>query len=400
VDGAVSDQIKTLNRPRRVLYGPNSSAQVATVLGDLAGQVGTALLVGDRAVVELGLAAPAIAALEAAGWQVEVFDEIEAEPQVAVAAAVLERLGSVGATAVVGIGGGSAIDLAKIAAGVAGSAAELEPALAGEVALRVALPLIAIPTTSGTGAECTDVAPIARGDAKLLLRGPGLMPDVAVLDPELTMGLPRAVTAATGMDALAHACEAYVSTNATALTDVYALAAVRAVAGSLRECCAENPSIQERGRLLEGAHLAGTALNAGVVVGHSVAYAVAARTHLPHGVTTGTVLPYFLLFDRPGSERRLAELAAAALGRPDATDADLISWLAATIADVGLPGSLAEAGIERGDLAAMADEVIALYPRPNNPIALEPGRILTFLEFAYDGDLDAAKAASQEVTGG
>lgn len=390
----MSDPVRLLNRPRRVVYGAGASAEFQTPLTDLVGEPGRALIVADTAVVELGLTDPAVRALEAAGWSPTVFDGVRAEPQVAVAREVLAAIERVDASAVIGIGGGSAIDLAKIGAGVAAAGGDLDAALSGSVQLRGSLPLVAVPTTSGTGAECTDVAPIADGDAKLLVRGPGLMPDIAVLDAELTRGLPAPVTAATGLDALAHACEAFVSTNATSFTDVYALAAVRAISSSLTACCAAEPPLDAREELLLAAHLAGTALNAGVVAGHSVAYTLASRTHLPHGVTTGVLLPYFLLYGRPGSEERLAALGEAACGEADA-DA-FVDWIATTIAAVGLPASLREVGLERDQLEAMAGEVVERYPRPNSPVPLALDRLTRFLELAWEGDLEGAKAAGRE----
>jgi alcohol dehydrogenase class IV len=222
------------------------------------------------------------------------------------------------------------------------------------------------------------------------------MPDVAVLDAELTLGLPRGVTAATGMDALAHACEAFLSTNATLLTDAHALEAVQAISASLVACCGEGPTTSDRERLLFGAHLAGTALNAGVIVGHSVAYALSSRTHLPHGVSTGALLPYFLLYNKPSSGSRLQRLAEVALSNPSAGCGDLIDWIAGTIGAVGLPERLSDVDLTRDQLAEMADEVVERYPRPNNPVPLERNRLLRFLEFAFDGDLDGARTAADE----
>lgn len=390
----MSEPVRILNRPPQVVYGRGAAAELQAPLADLVGDAGRLLIVADAVVVELGLVDPVIESVRAAGWETAVFAGVKAEPQVAVARDVLAAIERLDATAVAGIGGGSALDLAKIGAGVAAVGGDLDGALAGRVPLRRSLPLVAIPTTSGTGAECTNVAPIADGDEKLLVRGPGLMPDLAVLDATLTAQLPAAVTGATGMDALAHACEAFISTNATPFTDVYGLAAVRSIADSLVACCGPQPGLDDRETLLLAAHLAGTALNAGVVVGHSLAYALASRTHLPHGVTTGVLLPYALLYNRAAAEGRLAALGEAACGAAD-VDA-LVDWIAATITAVGLPSSLRETGLDRGELEGMATEVIERYPRPNNPIPLTVDRLLRFLDLAWEGDLQGAKDAGRE----
>jgi alcohol dehydrogenase class IV len=383
--------------PRQVLVGPGASAELAATLQGWGVPPGPVLLVRDAVVAEHGLGAGLVTGLEAAGFAPHFFDSITAEPDLATAGAALDAARACAAVVVVGIGGGSSMDVAKVASAYARQSCTVEDVVAGTTSPVDALPLVLVPTTAGTGAETTRVSMVSVDGHKRILLSPHFVPLLAVLDADLVASLPPAVTASSGLDAMSHACEAFVSTNATSLTDATARAAVAMLATALPRAFADGTDQEARAMTLEAAHLAGRSLNAGVVLGHSIAYTIADRTHLPHGITTGMSLPFALAYSWPRVEDRLAGLAAALDGEVPAsateTATGLVTWLARLATDLGAPASLAAVGIGEDSLADMAAECIRDYPRPNNPVPLEQGRLETLLGCFHRGDVLEAVAA-------
>jgi alcohol dehydrogenase len=276
------------------------------------------LVVTDRALMSLGLADPMLQALRAAGIEVEIFSDVEPDPGYELVLAGVDRLERSRSDAILAIGGGSPIDCAK--AINLSHANRCHPSrLAGlwlyARARRRGLPFYVVPTTAGTGSEVTMAAVVSdkeRG-VKVSIIDPKLLPAAVALDPKLTLGLPPAITAATGMDALTHAVEAYVSGLAYAETDRWAVSATQLIMANLEQAYRHGSDMGAREAMLLGSCLAGMAFTrAGVGYVHALAHQFGALYHLPHGLANAIVLPYVLDYSLPGCSSRLAQLARAA----------------------------------------------------------------------------------------
>jgi len=365
----------------RFLYGPrlisgdNTSADLSPLLPK-----GAVLFVTDAHVLGLGLADAAIEGLRATQRDVLIFDAVEADPSRATLEVVvaLGREGRV--TGVVGFGGGSPMDVAKLAAYLIGGPDELDAIWGVDKTTGTGLPLVLVPTTAGTGSEATPVAIITLpGDEKRGVSSPALIARHAVLDPVLTLDLPRAVSAATGMDAMVHAIEAYTSAHLkNPLSDMLAREALRLLTGNMLRVCEEPENKIARGAMLLGAHLAGVAFaNAPVAAVHALAYPLGARFHVPHGLSNVLMLPHVLGFNMPSAMPLYAELgpivdpALDELGQ-QAKAAGLIEALRRMSIVTGMPQKLRDVGVDREDLGQLAsdamlqDRLLGNNPRPMN----------------------------------
>jgi alcohol dehydrogenase class IV len=375
--------------PSRVFAGPGA---IAGTGGELAAagipsDVGPILVVADAILAELGLTDGVIESLSAAGYNATLAPEVTGEPTPETIEKLLAAVHGETVPAVVGIGGGSAIDASKLAAAALTNTVPLTEGLPPTATLERVAPIVAIPTTAGTGAEATAVAMLWHERRKRIFVHPRLVPRTAILDPDLLAGLPRPVAAASGLDAMSHAVESMLSTFRTPMTAEAARSAIRRLARALPvEFRATDPAARLDMSL--GAYEAGLALNASVVVGHSLAYTIAAHTGLSHGVTCAMALPYCLAYCRSEVEPLLAEMGELVdiEGRPDA----FVFWLVNLTHALQIPGSLADVGIERADLAGMAAECCASYPRPNNPVPVEPAPLERLLEQFHRGDIEGA----------
>jgi alcohol dehydrogenase len=273
------------------------------------------LVVTDKALLSLGLADAMLATLESAGVAVEIFSDVEPDPGFEIVLDGIARLKAFGANAVLAIGGGSPIDCAK-AINLC-HANDCHPRqLAGlwlyARARKPGLPFYAVPTTAGTGSEVTMAAVISDKQAgvKLSIIDPRLLPIGIALDPKLTLGLPAGVTAATGMDALTHAVESYVSALAYPETEAWGVAATRLILGNLEQAHRDGSDMAAREAMLLGSYLGGMAFTrAGVGYVHAIAHQFGALYHLPHGLANAILLPFVLEASRPNCDQRLAQLA-------------------------------------------------------------------------------------------
>ena len=379
--------------PREVLRGSGASTGVGVLLERWGVRPGPVLVVRDAVVASLGLGAEMIDSLAANGYTPTMFDGIATEPTLEIARAVLQRARESGATVVIGIGGGSSMDMAKVAATYARETCTIEEIVADQSLTRGVLPLVLIPTTSGTGAETSRVSMLSVDGHKRILISPFFVPLAAVLDPDLIRSLPKSVTASSGLDALSHAFEAFISNNATPLTDGAARAAIRMLATSLPRAYETGSDLDARADTLTAAHLAGWSLNAGVVLGHSIAYTIADRTHLPHGITTGMTLPYALAYSLPRVGDRLQSIANDLPEQTSSSVDGLLNWLRDLEGQLGAPTSLRATGIAESEVSVMAADCIRDYPRPSNPVPLAQGRLEDLLGHFYEGDLAGAMNA-------
>lgn len=294
----------------KVFQGPGSSRLLLQYIQQQ--EAGGLLLVTDSALRQLGLLDPLLAELETLGIRYQLFDQITPDPINAQIEAGYQALQTAGASALLAIGGGSVIDAAKL---IGARAKNKKSVLNMTGMLRVwrgMLPVYAIPTTAGTGSEVTIAAVVSDPERqrKLPLIDVRLLPKAAALDAHLMTGLPPAITASTGMDALTHAIEAYLSRNATRATDQQALAAAKAIFQYLPRAYQNGADLEARQQMAEAAHLAGKAFTvAGVGYIHAIAHQLGAYYHVPHGLANAMVMPSVLAFSLPACQKRMARLA-------------------------------------------------------------------------------------------
>src|SRR3569623_1686877 len=291
-------------------YGPKLIAGPGCVsrLGELL-PPGPCLFVTDAQLRALGLADAALASLREAGIEPAIFDAVEADPSQATLLAAVEA--GRGCASVVGFGGGSPMDVATLAAYLLGSGDDLDAIWGVGIAKGGRLPLVLVPTTAGTGSEATPISVITDGEGvKLAGNSAPLYADFALLDAELTSGLPRHVSAATGIDAMVHAIEAYTTAHRkNPISDALAREALRLLAAILLRVCDVPDDREARGKMLLGAHLAGIAFaNAPVAAVHALAYPIGGLFHVPHGVSNALMLTPVLGHNMPAAMPQYAEL--------------------------------------------------------------------------------------------
>lgn len=335
-------------------------------------------LVTDSGISRLGLLEPSIESLERHGAKVEIFDGVVADPPEGIVLEAIERAKFMCADLVVGFGGGSSMDVAKLVACFAHphcSQSLQEVYGVGKIEAE-RLPLVQVPTTAGTGSEVTPISIVTTGETtKSGIVSPILLPDVAVLDAALTVGLPRDVTAATGIDAMVHAIEAYTSKiRKNPLSDMLAREALRLLVGNIDQAMNDGRDLEARQGMLLGSCLAGQAFaNAPVAAVHALAYPLGGRYHIPHGLSNSLVLPSVLRFNAVEAADLYAELAPIFTREPHSSSCQedcerFISSIEALLKRSGLPLRLREVGVPDsvfGELAADAMQQQRLLV--NNP---------------------------------
>lgn len=350
------------------------------------------LLVTDPGLVSIGLIEPVLRALLKARVQPVMFDQVREDPpeDVVLQAAQLGRTEAV--DSVIAVGGGSSMDVAKVAAVLLGGDQSLAELYGVDQVAGGRLPLILVPTTAGTGSEVTPVAVITTGETtKAGVSSAVLLPDVAVLDADLTLGLPPAITAMTGVDAMVHAIEAYTSRHRkNPLSDNLARQALHLLSTSIRAAVHDGGNKQARGNMLLGALLAGQAFaNAPVAAVHALAYPLGGHYHIPHGLSNSLVLPSVLEFNAFSSSDLYAELADILVGEKlsgsnEAKTAALIMAIRQLIKDVNLPATLREAKVAESDLEMLArDAMLQQRLLINNPRDVEYEDALAIYTAAY-----------------
>ena len=333
------------------------------------------LVVTDRGLLDGGVIREALASFDGMA-EVAVFADVLADPPQACVEAAVEAARTARADGVVGLGGGSSMDVAKLVALLVGSGERLEDVYGVGLASGPRLPLLQVPTTAGTGSEVTPIAIVTTpSDEKKGVVSSLLYPDAAILDATLTLGLPPRVTAMTGIDAMVHAIEAYTSRHRkNVLSDTLAVRALRLLSGHIRTAVADGANLTARRAMLQGSMLAGMAFaNAPVAAVHALAYPLGGRFHVPHGLSNALVLPPVLEFNLSAAEALYAELAPALLqdGRPACRDASARAFLDAMIAltvDLGLERALRDVGVTEADLPALAADALQVQRLlVNNP---------------------------------
>jgi alcohol dehydrogenase len=358
-------QILSFNAVSDISVGIGSSAK----LGEFASEMGITqlLLVTDLIIVSSGLLDEALANLDSMGIGVTLYDQVVADPPEAVVIAAVDMARDAGCDGVVGFGGGSSMDVAKLLAVLLKGDQQLEHIYGVEQIRGGRLPLIQVPTTAGTGSEVTMVSIITTGETtKAGIVSRTLLADKVILDAKLTLGLPPHVTAATGIDAMVHAIEAFTSKHQkNPLSDMLAREALGLLSANISTAVLEGDNIQARSAMLLGAMMAGQAFaNAPVAAVHALAYPLGGNYHISHGLSNSLVLPHVLRFNSPECADLYAQLAPFILpGQALPTDNQETAGLLAEhfltlAADLGLQTSLSAMNIPEDDLPMLAEQAM------------------------------------------
>lgn len=346
-----------------IRFGPGLLDQLDSEAKILGARV---VIVTDRGLRDTGIPDRARAALEKGGASVQIFDSVTADPPETVILAARDTLLAHGATGVLGLGGGSSLDVAKLAAALAKSGADLAQSYGIGNLAAGRLPLVLVPTTAGTGSEVTPISIVTTGEhTKMGVVSPVLLPDVALLDPGLTTGLPAHVTAATGIDAMVHAIEAHCSASANnnPISRALAREALRLMGGALERAVNQPQDLPARSDMLLGSLLAGQAFaNSPVAAVHALAYPIGGRFGVPHGLSNALVLPHVLRFNAVTAPDAYAEIARIPF--PDLKGEGTVLALAFcdALTDLarrtGLPQRLRDVSIPQEALAPMAEDAM------------------------------------------
>jgi alcohol dehydrogenase class IV len=358
----------------RIVNGAGAIRQLPAEIKALGGS--KVIIITDPGLVASGIVDQVEDLLNADNVPFVRFDKVEADPRFEIVNDVLELIKNEQIDCVLGIGGGSSLDMAKVSSVMATNSGRVEDYFGIDLVEEPGLKTILIPTTAGTGSEVTPIVILSDHQEKLKkgVVSSHLFPDCAILDPELTVGLPPQVTAATGMDALIHAIEAYTSINANSMTDMLAIQAIDLIYNNIRTAFANGGNIEARGKMLEGSMLAGMAFaNAGVTAVHAFAYPIGAEFHIPHGIANTIMLVPVMQFNLMGNLNKFADITRIFGGCDDnARERTLaqqgVEALKELARDLEVPQRLSEYGVKADDVPALAQGVMKVTRLlANNP---------------------------------
>ncbi len=349
---------------KTLINAPGSLQELGAHLNKLG--VKRPLIVTDQGIVSAGLLEQIKSALSSSDLVVETYSDVVADPAESIVLSALAQAQNHKADGIIGFGGGSSMDTAKVIALLACSGESLDQIYGVEQAKGPRLPLVLIPTTAGTGSEVTAVAIITTGETtKTGVVSPLLLPDIALLDAELTLGLPPHVTAATGIDAMVHAIEAFTSIHKkNPYSDMLAREALKLMLSNIEPAVSNGQNLEARQNMLFGAALAGQAFaNAPVAAVHALAYPLGGHFHIPHGLSNSLVLPHVMRFNAPKAAHWYGELYDLLAPENNCgSDYDkanhLIDRLEALIGTLGLPSRLRDAGVTEASLKTLASDAM------------------------------------------
>lgn len=372
----------------KLITGPAAIEQLSAELTRL--NVQNPLIVTDAILVKSGTVDLALAQL--GGRRYGLFDQVKPEPEISIVEDCTRAYRDGGHDGLIGVGGGSAIDIAKGVAAFASHEGPLAELFGVDLVKRKGPPLIAIPTTAGTGSEVTNVAIFSDKQAQLKkgIVSDYLLPDVALVSPLMTLTCPRSVTAASGVDALVHAIEAYLSVNASPITDAIALGAIKLIVKALPKAYANPSNLQAREDMATASLMAGMAFgNAGVGAVHALAYPLGGRFNIAHGVSNALLLPYVMEWNKLACVERMRDIADAMGVRvahlSDRDAADLaVKAMADLCAAVEIPSGLRSFNVPEDAISAMAEEASKIDRlMRNNPRKLTSADIEKIYRAAY-----------------
>jgi len=390
----IQTQTFSVNQPTRILFGVNAVKQLADLTSELGGR--RVFLVADPGLHQAGIIKQATAILDKAKIPYALYDKVTPEPGLTLADQGIKLAKKNKTDCVIGLGGGSALDIAKAVSILLTNGGKAEDYLGLGKIKRPGVPKIMIPTTAGTGAEVTFTAVFIneKTNSKGGMNGDPLYPDAAILDPALTLSLPPHVTAATGIDAFTHALEAFVSTAAHAISDMYALEAIGLISNNLGAAYANGSNLEARSAMLLGSLLGGKALaTAGVGLVHAMAYPLGGMFNTAHGLANAVLLPYVVEYNIIGSPEKFSAVAQVmgyeTEGLPLREAAQLaVEAIHQLNADVGIPASLADLNIPADKIPEMAKIALTVTrPVENNPRKPTQEDVIAVYEAAFNGGL-------------
>ena len=384
----------TFNTTSGIRFGSgmsvSSSQEISKILGS------NILFITDKDLMSLKLTEPTLNQLKKFSSKVEIFEDVEADPSLKTLLKSIEIGKKMNATGVIGFGGGSSMDVAKLTSLILGSDENIEEVWGVSNAKGPRLPLVLVPTTAGTGSEVTPISIITVGEEeKKGVSSPIILPDVAILDPDLTIGLPAHTTAATGIDAMVHAIEGYASANKNnnPISKMLSIEALKLLGGSIEKAVFDGSNIEARGNMLIGAMLAGKSFaNSPVAAVHALAYPIGGTFHVSHGLSNSLVLPYVLRFNSADNKatKDYAELAPFVF--PDininqgsqAVCSEFIDRMESLSKKLGLPQKLREVNIPKEACIKMAkDAMKQTRLLVNNPREVTEKDALNIYESAW-----------------
>ena len=378
------------NTVRRIVSGFNSLESIGEEAKRLGGR--RVLVVTDPGIKAAGLLDGLVASLEKAGLSCQVFSGVEPDPKIEVVFSSLEAAKAYRPDLIVGLGGGSSLDISKVTSVMLANDGPLDKYFGMELVPRPGVPLILVPTTAGTGSEMTSICVLSdtANKVKKGIVSEHMFARVALLDPQLTVGLPPKITAMTGMDALVHAIESYTGVRATVFTDTLNLQAIRMVAGNLRLAYGNGDNRQARENMLYASSLAGMAFsNTQNGLDHALALAIGGKFHLPHGVLTAFILPWVMEFNLLANPGKFIEIARAfgenPSGLPETEAARLsVKAVKALLTDLGISFRLKDYQVPAEEFPALAKATIgAARLIGNNPRKVTEQDVVRILEENY-----------------
>lgn len=377
--------------PNKIIFGVGALEKIEDELKQF-GQ-SKILLITEKVIKNTVPVKRFISTLSSNGFEVKVFESEVKEPTVGMLNAFVDFIRPEKEGIVMGIGGGSIMDQAKVASILATNEGEVEDYVGADKVRNDGLPLVLIPTTAGTGSETSKNAVLKWKEKKLVVSSLKILPDLAVIDPIVTVSLPPRPTAFTGMDALSHAIESIISVNCNPLVMAMSLEVISLVNTNLPIAYFSGYDIQARYNMSLAATLAGFSLNAGVVLGHSIAYTLE-HFDIPHGLGCAIALPYIIKFNAPVIPYKMKRMARA-LGLNDDRINDPIqtaSYVINTVSRLNslfnIPLSLKSMGIDKKKAKELAEECFAKFPRPTNPRTYSKDDLVILYEDLWSGDLD------------
>jgi alcohol dehydrogenase class IV len=364
--------VYSLQTPRKILAGVKSVQQLAQIAGQLNASRGT--LITDAGVFKAGLADIPKTIMEKAGMTVTVIDCVNPEPEMSHVMALFEDIKKSDSQMLVAVGGGSVMDVAKLLAALITNPEFADNILDAGRVTRRGIPTVMIPTTAGTGSEATPnaIVVVPEKELKIGILSEHFIPDYVILDPELTVRLPKIITAATGIDAFCHAIECFTSKIANPLSDALALRAIRLISENLRQAYREGADIEARHNMMLAAFFGGLCIStSGTTAVHALAYPLGGKYRIAHGISNAMLLPYVMEFNLDAAVDRFQDVAAAMdvgmAGKSRKQVAEgVIEAIHSLVRDVEISCDLKPYGVTESDVDGMADAAMQVTRLLNN----------------------------------
>ncbi|MEM2544352.1 MAG: iron-containing alcohol dehydrogenase [Nitrososphaerota archaeon] len=383
-----------VSMPRKLVFGPDSVKQIGKEVKKFGNRV---LIVTDEGVQKAGLVSKVTDVLLAEGVEFYVFNGVKMEPDLENARSVAKASRERSYDVVVGVGGGSCLDMAKVATVMATNDGDVEEYFGDELVKRPGLPLILIPTTSGSGSEATKGSVISVSDVKKVIFSRWMIAEVAIVDPMMTLTMPPKLTAITGMDALSHAIESTLSKRSNIISSTLAKGSVKLISEGLEAAYRNGGDVNARYRMAIAATLAGASFaNSSVILGHGLSYALSTLFHVPHGLGCSIALPYVMEYNLQERVEELKDIAfylGINVGGLDDVKAARMAVRAVVdlMREVELPLSLREVGIPKDAIPKLADILVSKYQRllVNNPREVNYEDAKRIFEKMWEGELES-----------